>query len=457
VLVVMTREVIMDRRSVLGVLALAGTRWSGAAAAQPPNVVFVLADDLGYGDIGCYGQKQIETPNIDRLAREGIRFTQAYAGATVCAPSRCCLMTGMAPTHARMRSNAAGPILSTDLTVAEVFRNAGYRTALYGKWSLGELGTSGYPTRKGFDEWFGFFSQTHAHNYYPDVLLDGDGAKVLAKNLGTKPVLYATDLFTERALRFIDAAGNQPFFLHLCYTTPHANNQAGHDTGNGMQVPSDSIYHSKNWPQPEKNFAAMITGMDSAIGQLMASLARKGMDRNTLVIFASDNGPHKEGGHDANYFHSSGPLRGIKRDLYEGGIRVPFVARWPQRIQAGSTSGAVIAFWDFLATAADLTGQPRPARTDGVSFVPALTGGRQPEHAPLYWVFGEGGLKEAVRMGDWKGVRIGEDGPVELYDLGADIGEQNDVAAMHPDVVKKIDGLMKTNRPPLDQVLAGRR
>lgn len=446
----------MDRRSFLAAMAAGSARLARPAQATAPNVVFILADDLGYGDLGCYGQKQIETPSVDRLAREGVRFTQAYAGATVCAPSRCCLMTGMAPTHARVRNNAAGPILASDLTVAEVFRHAGYRTALVGKWSLGELGTSGYPTRKGFDEWFGFFSQTHAHNYYPDVLLDGDHARVLRRNLGTKPVEYATDLFTERALQIVDQAGSQPFFLHLCYTAPHPNNEAGGDTGNGMQVPDDGMYRPRDWPQIEKNFAAMITRMDAGIGDLMAALERKGFGRNTLVIFASDNGPHREGGHNPEFFQSGGPLRGIKRDLYDGGIRVPFIARWPERIRDGATSNAVIAFWDFLATAADLTGQPRPAGTDGVSFLPALTGGSQPEHPPLYWVTGEKGFKEAVRLGDWKGVRLGEEGPVEIYDLATDIGERNNVAASHPDIVRRIDALMKANRPPLSEVLARR-
>ena len=442
----------MNRREFLSTLPATAL----AAAKRPPNIIWIMADHLGWSDLGCYGQKQVETPNIDRLAREGMKFTQAYAGATVCAPSRCCLMTGLAPTHARVRSNAAGPLLSTDLTVAEVFRNAGYRTALYGKWSLGELGTSGYPTRKGFDEWFGFFSQTQAHNYYPDVLLDGDHARVLSGNLGTKPREYATDLFTEKALQFVDQAGRQPFFLHVCYTAPHANNQAGGDSGNGMQVPGDGIYQGKDWPQVEKDFAAMITRMDSGIGQLMASRLRKGIDRNTVVIFASDIGPHKEGGHNPAYFQSGGPLRGIKRDLYEGGIRIPFITRWPGKIEAGSTSGAVIAFWDFLATAADLTGQARPAGTDGISYLPALTGGHQPEHAPLYWVFGENGLKEAVRLGNWKGVRIGEDGPVELYDLATDIGERNNIAAAHPDIAGKMDELMRANRPPLSEVLTGK-
>ncbi|HPQ15994.1 MAG TPA: arylsulfatase, partial [Bryobacteraceae bacterium] len=343
------------------------------AQTRRPNIVLILADDLGYGDLGCYGQKQIQTPNLDRMAAEGMRFTQAYAGSTVCAPSRCCLMTGLHTGHARTRGNKYPdlPLRPTDITVAEVLKRAGYRTALIGKWSLGQLGSSGYPTRKGFDEWFGYFSQLHAHNYYPEHLLENETAYICRGNMGTQKKDYAPDLFTRRAVEFIERQpAGQPFFLHLCYTAPHANNELGRDTGNGMEVPSDEPYTNRPWPQPEKNFAAMITRMDADIGKVMEAIRQRGFDDNTLVIFASDNGPHKEGGHSAEFFQSSGPFRGIKRDLTEGGIRVPMLARWPGRIKPGSVSSFPWAFWDFLPTAAELAGAETPRGIDGQSIVP---------------------------------------------------------------------------------------
>jgi arylsulfatase A-like enzyme len=337
----------MTRRTFL---AAAGA----AAAAQPPrkpNVLLILADDLGYGDLGCYGQRQIQTPHLDRMAREGMRFTQAYAGSTVCAPSRCCLMTGRHTGHARVRGNRYPdlPLRPEDLTAAEIFQRAGYRTALYGKWPLGGLGSTGYPLRKGFEEWFGYFSQTHAHNYYPEHLLDNETAYLLRGNFGARRTEYAHDLFTERALRFLESRDSRPFFLHLCYTIPHANNEMGRDTGNGMEVPSDEPYTDRPWPQTEKNFAAMITRMDRDVGRLLDALAATGQDRDTLVLFTSDNGPHREGGHSPAFFESSGPLRGIKRDLYEGGIRVPALARWPGRIAPGSVSDYTLGVLGFPA------------------------------------------------------------------------------------------------------------
>ncbi len=381
------------------------------------------------------------------MAAEGMRFTQAYAGSTVCAPSRCCLITGLHTGHALVRGNRAGLSLRPgDVTVQELLKKAGYRTGLFGKWSLGDLGSPGYPTRKGFDEWFGYFSQGHAHNYYPEHLLDNDRAVLQRGNTGTQKKDYAHDLFTERALGFIERKSTQPFFLHLCYTIPHANNELGRDTGNGMEVPSGEPYSSKPWPQPEKNFAAMITRMDRDIGRLLDRLRETGRDENTLVIFTSDNGPHREGGHDPAFFESSGPLRGIKRDLYEGGIRVPAIARWPARIKPAQVSGHPWAFCDFLPTAAELAGADCPPGLDGISFLPALTGGRQTRHEYLYWEFHERGFIRAARTGDWKGVRRGRGGPVELYNLSADLGERNDVAAANPTVAARLARIMDTAR-----------
>jgi arylsulfatase A-like enzyme len=327
----------------LGFCLLAATNPASAAdtititnrppAPRRPNIIFILADDLGYGDLGCYGQTKIKTPNIDKLAAEGIRFTDFYAGSTVCAPSRCALMTGLYTGHARIRGNANVPLASGDLTVAELLQGSGYHTGLIGKWGLGNEGTTGLPEKKGFDEVLGYLDQTHAHDYYTDHLWRYDpgspyeGEATYFENSGGKKVLYMPDLFSAAATNFIKI--NKPttlnhqrsFFLYLAYTTPHANNEEKNRTGNGMQVPSDAPYSDEPWPQPEKNKAAMITRMDTQIGALMARLQELKIDDNTLVFFSSDNGPHKEGGNDPKFFESSGGLRGIKRDLYEGGIR----------------------------------------------------------------------------------------------------------------------------------------
>ncbi len=434
----------MTRRTFL---ATAGT----AAAAQPPrkpNVILILADDLGYGDLGCYGQRQIQTPHLDRMAREGMRFTQAYAGSTVCAPSRCCLMTGLHTGHARTRGNRYPdlPLRPEDLTAAEIFQRAGYRTALYGKWSLGGLGSTGYPLRKGFDDWFGYFSQTHAHNYYPEHLLENETAYLLRGNFGARRTEYAHDLFSARALRFLESRDRRPFFLHLCYTIPHANNEMGRDTGNGMEIPSDEPYAGRPWPQPEKNFAAMITRLDRDVGRLLDALAATGQDRDTLVLFTSDNGPHREGGHSPAFFESSGPLRGIKRDLFEGGIRVPALAWWPGRIAPGSVSDHVWAFWDFLPTAAELCGAPPPEATDGISFLPALEGRPQQRHRYLYWEFHERVFRQAIRQDNWKAVRADAGSPLELYDLSTDVSERYNVAGKNPDMVRRLEPLFASAR-----------
>lgn len=420
------------------------------ANAQPrkPNILLILADDLGYGDLGCYGQKQIETPNLDRMAREGLRFTQAYAGATVCAPSRCSMMTGYHGGHARTRGNVYPdlPLRPQDITVTELLKSAGYRTGLFGKWSLGQLGSTGYPTKKGFDEWFGFFSQTHAHNYYPEHLLENDHAWIARGNMGTERKDYAHDLFTERALGFLNRQTAGPFFLKVAYTIPHANNEMGRDTKNGMEVPSLAPYESKDWPAPEKGFAAMITRMDRDVGRILDTLKATGQDRNTLVLFTSDNGPHREGGHNPDFFHSRGPLRGIKRDLYEGGIRVPFLAWWPGRVKPATATAEMIAFWDILPTFCELAGAQAPQGIDGQSFAGVLDGKPGPQHDYLYWEFHEGGFKQAIRQGDWKAVRIGKNNPLELYNLRDDLGETNNIAAANPAIVKRMEQLFANAR-----------
>ena len=416
-------------------------------AKKKPNIVLILADDLGYGDLGCYGQKKIKTPNIDQLAAEGMRFTQHYAGSTVCAPSRAVLMTGLHTGHVRIRGNAAVPLQPEDLTVAEVLQKAGYKTGIVGKWGLGLANTPGVPNAQGFEEWFGYLSQTHAHDYYPAHLFRNDRIHYLQGNQEGAKREYAPDLFTKVATNFVRVSKYSPFFLYLSYTIPHANNELGRKTGNGMEVPSDEPYRKEEWLQPEKNKAAMITRMDRDVGLLLKYLKHEDLDQDTAIFFTSDNGPHKEGGIKPEFFNSSGPLRGIKRDLYEGGIRVPMIVRWPARVPAGKVSDQVWTFWDFLPTAAEIAKVEPPKGIDGISMLPTLLGQKQTnQHEFLYWEFHEKGSKQAVRMGDWKALRLAPGEPLELYNLKEDLSETNNVAARQADVIAKIEAYLKTAR-----------
>ncbi len=414
-------------------------------ANRKPNIIFILADDLGYGDLGCYGQKRIKTPNLDRLAAEGTRFTQFYAGSTVCAPSRASLLTGLHTGHVRIRGNAAYPLQPEDVTIAEVLK--GYRTAVVGKWGLGLENTTGVPNLQGFEEWYGYLSQTHAHDYYPTQLFRNDRIHILAKNQNGAKREYAHDSFTKVATNFVRVSKNVPFFLYLAYTIPHANNELGRKTGNGMEIPTDAPYTTEDWPQPEKNKAAMITRMDRDIGSLMEYLTKLEIDDKTVIFFTSDNGPHKEGGVDPKFFESSGPLRGIKRDLYEGGIRVPMIVRWPGKVPAGKVSEQVWTFWDFLPTAAEIAKIEPPKNIDGISMLPTLLGQKQTnQHEFLYWEFHEKGSRQAVRMGDWKGVRLAPGQALELYNLKDDLAETKDLAPEHPEIVARIEDYLKTAR-----------
>jgi arylsulfatase A-like enzyme len=437
----------MTRRAFWAALALLSAAAAVPAADRKPNIVFILADDLGYGDVGCYGQKVIRTPNIDRIAREGLRFTQAYAGSTVCAPSRCCLMTGRHTGHCRVRGNAQVPLEPDDRTVAEILKEAGYATGLCGKWGLGEAGSTGHPNRKGFDFFFGYLNQVHAHNYYPDFLWKNDRKvtlpNVVEKGVATRKAVYSPDLISQEALEFVGANRDRPFFLYFAPTLPHANNEAKRE---GMEVPSDAPYSAEKWPQAQKNHAAMITRLDADVGRLLDKLKELKLDGDTIVFFASDNGPHKEGGADPTFFHSSGPLRGIKRSMTEGGIRVPMIVRWPGKVKPG-TSDFVWAFWDFLPTAAELAGVKAPGGLDGQSVAPVLLGtGTVKPHEFLYWEFHEQGSKQAVRTGDWKAIRTKPGGPLELYDLSKDLGEKENIAGGHPDVVAKVEAYLKAAR-----------
>ncbi|MBN2132335.1 MAG: arylsulfatase, partial [Sedimentisphaerales bacterium] len=409
----------------LGTASIALHRFARGAVASSirPNIVFIMADDLGYNDLGCYGQEKIQTPNLDRLAHEGIRFTQAYAGSTVCAPSRCSLMTGMHNGHNRIRDNLPHGVFlrPDDLTVAEKLKQAGYATGGIGKWGLGNPGSWGIPNYQGFDYWYGHLNQDQAHYYYPDYLWENDEVVLLQKvvienevgklkgNRGGENVYYTHDLFTEKALDFIQKNRENPFFLYLSYTIPHFSDY-DKDTPEHYIVPSDEPYSDRPWPQIAKNYAAMITRMDADVGSICDRLRDLGLESNTLVIFTSDNGPYLDSGIPVEFFQSNRPFRGGKRDLYEGGIRVPFIARWPGRIPAGKTSDEILAFWDILPTFTELAGLPVPETIDGISMLPALLGQPQTRnHEYLYWDYGHvrETFKQALRIGHWKAVRVG--------------------------------------------------
>lgn len=430
---------------------------TAAAGGRLPSLVLVVADDLGYGDLGCYGQQAIRTPHLDRLAQEGLRFTDFYAGSTVCAPSRCVLMTGLHTGHCFIRGNGLLDLRPEDVTVAEVLKGAGYATALFGKWGLGHEGSQGVPTRQGFDRFFGFLDQAHAHNYYPSFLID-DERRLPLRNVvpeegsrgqgqASEKLDYAPDLIFARATRWLcEVDESQPFFLYLPYTIPHANNEAGRE---GMEVPELSIYADRDWPEPQKAHAAMITRMDAEIGQLLELLEELGRTADTLVLFTSDNGPHAEGGNDPDFQDSNGPLRGIKRSLHEGGIRVPLIARWPGHIAAGTVSDRLGSFADLLPTAAELAGLRAPEGLDGLSLLPTLTGRGSRGARHLYWEFYEGRGAQAVRFGRWKAIRRPMfEGQIQLYDLAADLGEEHDLAADHPDQVQRARELMESEHVP---------
>jgi arylsulfatase A-like enzyme len=438
------------------------------AQAPRPNLILILADDLGYGELGSYGQKVIQTPHLDRMAAEGMRFTQFYAGSTVCAPSRSVLMTGLHLGHTRVRGNAglrnpeAQSLRTGDVTVARVLQQSGYATGLVGKWGLGEVDSEGEPRRQGFDYYFGFLNQTHAHNHFPAYLWR-NGGKVPLPNVvqpvgevpgagyATKRVAYADDVCADDSLDFISRHRDRPFFLFVSLVTPHANNERSRELGDGNEVPDYGIYADRPWKDSVKGHAAMITRLDRDVGRLFAHLKQLGLDERTAVFFSSDNGPHREGGpdYDPGFFQASGPLRGIKRSLTDGGIRVPFLARWPGRIKAGVVSDHVGYFGDMMATWSELAGVPAPSGTDSFSLVPTLLGRPgQRKHEFLYWEFFEQGVSQAVLLdGRWKAMRLKTPtAPIELYDLASDLAEKPDVAAQHPDLVARAAGLFTSAR-----------
>ena len=450
----------MNRRQFLGAMgavSLAGAAATAMHSPKParaatgrrrrPNIIYIMADDLGQYDLGCCGGTHILTPHIDRLAATGVRFTQCYAGSTVCAPSRSVLMTGRHTGHTTVRGNASAigggrvPLNADDVTVAEVLQSAGYTTGIVGKWGLGEPGTPGIPNKQGFDFWFGYLNQRHAHNYWTEYLWRNTEKVEFAGNSPENRKAYSHDLMTKEALAFIRRAaeGSKPFFLYAAYTIPHGK----------LHPPDDKPYGDKPWSQAEKNYAAMVTRLDGDVGRLMALLKELGLDSDTIVFFCSDNGWTPSYCGARSVFKSGGPLRGNKGNLYEGGIRVPMLVRWPGRIKPGAVSDQVWAFWDFLPTAAEIAGAEAPANIDGISMLAAILGREQKQqHEFLYWEFRTGGFQQAVRWGDWKGIRHGTQQPLELYNLKDDLSEKSDVAKNHPEVVKKIETFVAGARTP---------
>jgi arylsulfatase len=425
-----------------------------------------MADDLGYAELGCYGQKKIKTPNIDKLAAEGMKFTQHYSGNPVCAPSRCALMTGLHTGHAQIRDNkqvggdegwvlgstigGQWPIKADTITVPKILKEVGYTTGAFGKWGLGRAGTTGDPNKQGFDHFYGYICQRQAHTYYPNHLWRDGEVEWIEANKDGKEQVYSHDLIAAEALNFIRTNKDRPFFLYVPFTIPHM----------ALQVPGDSLaeYRGK-WPDPPYKgdkgyfahpspracYAAMITRMDRDVGRIMSLLKELALDDNTLVIFTSDNGPTFNGGTDSAFFESAKPLRGLKASVYEGGIRVPYIARWPGRIKAGSTNNHISAFWDFLPTCCELISEDPPQDIDGISMLPTLLGQdqRQKKHEYLYW---ELHGQQAIRMGKWKALRLKPGSKIELYDLDSDIAESKDLANEHPEIVAQTAEIFRTGR-----------
>ena len=440
-------------------------------ATEHPNVIYILADDLGYGDLSCYGQTHFETPNIDALAKQGMKFTRHYSGSTVCAPSRCALMTGKHVGHAVVRGNSEfmpegqQPMPADTETMAHVLQEAGYTTGLFGKWGLGAPGSVSEPLKMGFDRFYGYNCQRQAHHYYPYFLWNDDRRDMLWGNFGTETQEYAPDLIQNQTLNFIEVNKDKPFFCFYAMVQPHAEMFAPEDKMakyRGKFLPERSYKGTDSGPkyrksaygsQPEAHaaFAAMVEVLDDDVGELVAKVNELGIADNTLIMFTSDNGPHQEGGHDPAYFNSNGSQRGFKRDLYEGGIHVPMIAMWPGHIPAGTQTDHLSAFWDVLPTIAELAGQSVPESIDGISFVPTLLDKPgQKEHDYLYWEFHEKKGRVAMRQGNWKAVRynvaVDPDSPLELFDLSSDPGETKNVADQFPEVVAKMNAQIKNAR-----------
>ena len=470
----MKRTIFLSAMLISAFLASCSLSQEKQKTPEKPNIVFILADDMGYGDLSCYGQTWFQTPHIDHLAEEGIKFTRHYAGSTVCAPSRSSLMTGQHTGHTFIRGNKEWkpegqyPLESAAVTIAEVLKEAGYVTGAFGKWGLGYPGSEGDPNNQGFDEFFGYNCQRVAHHYYPYHLWYNQEKVMLEGNQGKKTGQYGPDVIHEQALKFLEKNKETPFFMFYPSIIPHAelfapeeymekyrgkfDPEKSYQGVDGGENYRQGAYGSQ--PEGHAAFAAMINVLDDQVGEIVAKLKETGVYENTLILFSSDNGPHLEAGADPDYFDSNGIFRGYKRDLYEGGIRVPMLAIWKNRIAPGTTTDHVSAFWDLLPTLAEITGTEAPESIDGISFLPTLLGNekQQKEHRYLYWEFYERGGRKALRKGNWKLVQYQVKNPekttTELYNLEKDPGEKNDLAATHSEMVKELTQLMNSAHAP---------
>jgi arylsulfatase A-like enzyme len=440
-----------------------------SAYSSPPNIILIVADDLGYGEIGSYGQEKIHTPSLDKMAQEGIRFTQAYSGAPGCNPSRSVLMTGMNTGHTTIRANQfldnrqIPHLLSQDVTIAELLEEDGYKTGVIGKWGMGDIGSPGEPSRQGFQFWM-TNDTTMSTNHYPEFLWKNGEKITLHGNKNGVKTTYASDIMTDKAIEFIEANVNNTFFLYLPYMLPHVDHIVPEDSlseyrGKFVETPFISEGKFGDQPEPNATVAGMITRLDSYVGRIINTLHRLGIDENTVVFFTSDNGPARGAGREPDFFRSTGPLRGLKGSLYEGGIRIPMIVWWPDHIPSGKVSDFVWSFADVLPTLSNIAGIPVSKNIDGISVLPTLLGQRQDLSQDLsdrflYWEihwltwFGHPMFEQALRYKNWKAHRMGTSGPLELYDLSVDIGESKDVADSFPSVVMVIEGLLNTAREP---------
>lgn len=438
-----------------------------------PNLIYILADDLGYGDLSIYGQEKFTTPNIDKLARQGMLFTQHYSGSTVCAPSRSSLMTGMHTGHTVVRGNkeilpeGQYPIPENTYTIAEALKKEGYVTGAFGKWGLGFPKSEGDPIKQGFDTFFGYNCQRMGHNYYPNHLWSNQDSIVLKENKGKEDVIYAPELIHDKTLQFMEDNRNSPFFLYVPSIIPHAelsapevymlNHRGKYPPEKAYKGVDDGLEFNQGPYRSQKEthaaFAAMIELLDNQVGEIMDKVEELGIADNTMIVFTSDNGPHQEAGADPEYFNSNGPFKGLKRDLYEGGIRVPMIVSWPGKIAPNTRTDHVSAFWDVFPTFSEIVGADVPDNLDGISFLPTLLGDEnQLNHEYLYWEFHEKGGRQAVRKGNWKAVKynvlINTEATLELYDLSKDPGEENNLSNTHPNLVKKMETILKKARTP---------
>ncbi len=439
------------------VIILLSAKLDKSNTIDRPNIIYIMADDLGYGDIGCYGQKTMKTPNLDKMAAEGARFTDFYSGNTVCAPSRYALMTGLHMGHAYIRGNGEFPMRENEQVLPKMMKENGYTTAMFGKWGLGQSHNSGSPEKQGWDEFLGYATQGHAHRFYTNNLWTIKDGK--CESYPMDSLQHSHPFITEKALAYVKEGHEKPFFMYWAITMPHAEMYAPPATLKKYLNPDGSSIFEEKKPfvqknlqarsyrsqdKPNANMAAMIDHIDADIGRLMALLKELGLDKNTYVFFTSDNGPHNEGGREMEFFDSNGPLKGFKRDLYEGGIRVPMIA-WGANTPKGRTTSEPLANWDIMPTFADLIKVNSPKNIDGISFANILSGKKiAKKHDYLYWEFHERGFDQAVRKGKWKLVK--QKGNTELFDLSKDLSETTDLAAKYPKIVAEMEKIMQTSR-----------